>query len=248
MISARPTWKTTPRGLTLIELTVVIAILAMLMVIALPAVSQVVAQARTDESKAIIRQLEAACLEFEEEIGFLPYSRKPEDTPDWADGSWTGSQLLRLQLTGYGPDDQDDGVPGSGDNPQLIGMDTDDGNESFGFRRLARGQIYGPYHGVEEVSFVNQDNDRTAFIDAFANEIFYYSGHDGFKSDDNGFTLTFDGQTFDIESYAEKPGGHGRYWRSDFLIFSAGADGLIEPFVPGDDTPTDDVTNFLPES
>ena len=146
------------------------------------------------------------------------------------------------------PDDQDDGVPGSGDNPQLIGMDTDDGNESFGFRRLARGQIYGPYHGVEEVSFVNQDNDRTAFIDAFANEIFYYSGHDGFKSDDNDVTPTFDGQTFDIESYAEKPGGNDGYWRSDFLIFSAGADGLIEPFVPGDDTPTDDVTNFLPES
>lgn len=238
MISSRQSFRRAPRGLTLIELTVVMAILAMLMLIALPAVSQIVAQARTDESRGIIRQLESACLEFRDEIGWLPRSRDAVNYPDW-----TGAQLLRLQLTGYGPDKGQDGIPGDKDNPELIGMDVDDGNDNFGFRRLCRGRVYGPYMGSEQIDFKPQPNDRSVFIDAFANEIFYYSGVGGFKTSDNEVTA---GVTdFEIDEYAVD--SNGTFWKPDILLFSAGADGLIKAFVPGDEDPTDDVTNFLPE-
>jgi prepilin-type N-terminal cleavage/methylation domain-containing protein len=238
MISARQPDRRTRRGLTLIELTVVMAILAMLMLIALPAVNQVVAQARTDESKAMIRNLEAGCLEFGEDVGFLPRSR---DAANYSD--WTGAQLLRLQLTGYGPDKGQDGIPGDRDNPELIAMDIDDGLDGFGFKRNARGQNFGPYMGADEIDFQPQANDRSVFIDAFGNEIYYYCGTGGYKTSDNEVTAA--GSEFEIDDYAANE--DGRFWKSDILIFSAGADGLIKAFVPGDENPTDDITNFLPE-
>ena len=259
MIPLRPSLTARRRGLTLIELTVVIAILAMLMMLAVPAVSQIVAAARTDASKAIVAQLEVGCLEFREEIGWLPRSSKsmkPEEVdaegkihpPEPPYPDWTGSQLLRLQLTGYAPDKDLDGMPGPGDNPYFTNMDADDGYQGFGFRILCRGQFYGPYQGTEELDFVVQDDGRTAFIDAFANEIFYYRAGrltGGFDNDDNDPKYT-DGSAFDIATYGANPAGGE--WRRDFLIFSAGADGMLKAYNPGDENPTDDITNFLPEN
>ena len=58
-------------------------------------------------------------------------------------------------------------------------------------------------------------------------------------------TVTAGVNNFEIDEYAAND--DGRFWKSDILIFSAGPDGLIKTFVPGDDHPTDDITNFLPE-
>lgn len=230
---------------TLIELSVVILIITMMMLMAVPAVSKIVAQARRDLSVAIMRQLESACHEFKLDVqvnGLYQYPRSSDaDYPNWS-----GSQLLRLQLTGYAADDGNDALPGKLQSFETLS--TDDGHNGFGFRLTERGRVYGPYNGAENIDFGSRDG-HSFFVDAFDHEFYYYRydlESNDYDDDDNS-PLDSQGAVVDVTEYATDPTTNNYYRIKDFVIFSAGPDGYIEAYDPADPTASDDVTNVFPE-
>ena len=228
------------RGFTLIELSVVILIITMMMLMAVPAVSKIVAQARRDLSLAIVRQLESACEDFNLDLEEYPRS-SDSDYP-----KWSGSQLLRLQLTGYGPDLGDDGLP---EKPQSFGsLATDDGYHGFGFRLTLKGRVYGPYPATASMDIDSRDG-HSFFVDAFGHEIYYYR-YDLVKKDyddEDNDPIDSLGNIVAVSEYATNPETDKYYRINDFVIFSAGPDGYIEAYDPDDPTASDDVTNVFPE-
>ena len=250
---------------TLVELAVVILIISMLLVMAVPSVNKAIIQAKRDTSKSIISQLEDACHLFKIDHDFYPRSGDT-NYPDW-----TGSQLLRLQLTGYGPDEDDDGAPGNnGDNTDLSTLATDDGVPGLGFRTAPQATTFGPYGSSADMPSMLL-GQWPVFPDSFSNEIFYYSYDEvaGDYNDDDNKPVNSRGGEFTIEMYAQNPRSTGspkayedsdRYWRRDFLLFSAGpdgqfhvgsdvgsADGETRAFQPDKPFAIDDVTNFATE-
>ena len=233
------------RGFTLIELSVVVLIITMMMLMAVPAVSKIVAQARRDLSLAIVRQLESACEDFKLDVkvdGKHQYPRSSDsDYPDWS-----GSQLLRLQLTGYGPDPDDDGLPAK---TQSFGsLATDDGHHGFGFRLTLKGRVYGPYPATAAMDIDSRD-DHSFFVDAFGHEIYYYRYDlvtEDYDDDDND-PIDASGKVVKVKEYATNPETDEYYRINDFVIFSAGPDGYVEAYDPSDPTSSDDVTNVFPE-
>ena len=228
------------RGFTLIELSVVILIITMMMLMAVPAVSKIVAQARRDLSLAIVRQLESACEHFKLDLEEFPRS----SDSDYKD--WSGSQLLRLQLTGYGPDPDGDGLPSK---PQSFGsLATDDGHNGFGFRLTLKGRVYGPYPATASMDIDSRDG-HSFFVDAFGHEIYYYR-YDLVKKDyddEDNDPIDSLGNIVAVSEYATNPETDEYYRINDFVIFSAGPDGYIEAYDPDDPTASDDVTNIFPE-
>jgi len=230
------------KGFTLVELTVVIMIIAMLMTLAVPAVSQIMREARRSESMSMVRRMTTACREFETDLGWLPYS----DHVSYP--SFSGSQLLYLQLTGWGPDFNEDGLPNEGNDEKLIALDTDDGKDGWGFRKIARGKVYGPYLGTEGFPSMVID-DLPLFADVFGHPVYYYRYKDevdAYDNDDNNPPKYPHDSPFIIKDYVENV-ETGAPWRADFVIFTPGPDGLLAAWDPASDDPTDDVTNFLPE-
>ena len=239
----------------MIELTLVVAVIAMLMLMAAPAVNKAAKIARRDSSHAIVKTLQAACFDFFTDMKEFPRSS------DGNYGDWTGSELLRLQLVGYGPDADQDGAPGNnGDNSDLQTLDTDDGFDGFGFRTWPHEAIHGPYVGTENLKYHERDG-RSFFIDAFGNEIFYYrADSSGSFADEDNEPTDLNGQAFNVTDYATNPATSERLI-SDVLIFSAGGDGRFVPgsavgaadsgvraFHPDKPRAIDDITNFvLPE-
>ena len=244
-------------GFTLVELTVVILIISMLLLMAVPSVNKAITQARRDSSFSIIKQLDSACLSFQVDHEFYPMSG----------GSFTGSQMLRLQLTGYGPDEGDDGVPvNGGDNSDLSTLASDDGVFGLGFRKSPQGRIYGPYGSSADMD-VLVIGDSPVFVDAFDNEIFYYRYEPGGYDNTHNSPADSAGTDLDMSVYAQKgisSGGSVTWnglWRADFLLFSAGADGQFvsgqylgasdnntRAFHPDVPFAVDDITNFVWES
>lgn len=74
-----------PRGLTLVELLVVIVVIAVLMSLLIPAVSAMRAAARRTQCQSNLRNIGHALLAFEASTGSLPAGR---DQSNWADHSW----------------------------------------------------------------------------------------------------------------------------------------------------------------
>lgn len=233
------------RGFTLIELSVVILIITMMMLMAVPAVSRIVAQARRDLSFAIVHQIENACEDFKLEVqvdGLYQYPRSND--PDYS--NWSGSQLLRLQLTGYAPDLGDDGLPAK--TQSFESLATDDGHHGFGFRLTRKGRVYGPYPGTAAMDIDSRDG-HSFFVDAFGHEIYYYRYDLDKKDYDDGDNdpIDADGNVVSVSEYATNPKTDKYYRIDDFVIFSAGPDGYIEAYDPDDPTASDDVTNVFPE-
>jgi len=247
------------RAFTLLELMLAVMIVAMLMTIAVPAISALTSGAKTAASLATVRSLGTACENFRDDFGGFP--------PSHAGGAyndWLGAQLLPLFLTGYAPDAGDDGIAG-GDLPAVLAahvtdppsnsnaLDEDDGVDGYGFRLVPAGRIYGPYLGAEGTkSKPFGPGDRPVFIDAFGNPIFYYAYNgSSYNALDNetGDTAT-SGPLTSFANYARD--ADNLYFRRgdpkkgvDSILASAGADGRFARFA---DTPTtDDITNFLPE-
>ena len=250
-------------GFTLVELAVVILIISMLLVMAVPSVNKAIIQAKRDTSFAIVSQLDDACQLFYIDHEFFPRSE------DVNYPGWTGSQLLRIQLTGYGPDDGDDGSPGNGgDNSDLSTLPTDDGVPGLGFRKGPQGTTYGPYGASADMDAIML-GQWTVFPDAFGHEIFYYRYEAGGYDDAHNNPLDIDGEPLVIDTYAENPRSTGSpdsydpgesLWRRDFLLFSAGPDGqfltggdigaqdaAVRAFHPDKPFRIDDVTNFASE-
>jgi len=248
---------------TLVELAVVILIISMLLVMAVPSVNKAIIQAKRDTSKSIINQLDSACNLFKIDHDFYPRSC------DTNYPNWTGSQLLRLQLTGYGPDENDDGAPGnSGDNSDLSTLATDDGVPGLGFRTAPQGTTFGPYGASPDMDTLLLDQ-WPVFPDSFGNEIFYYryDEDDEEFNDDHNDPKDSGGGEMSMAFYAQRgwrdEGGNvvwGGLWRRDFLLFSAGpdgqfhkgtdvgaADGKARAFQPEKPFAIDDVTNFATE-
>lgn len=236
------------RGFTLIELSVVILIITMMMLMAVPAVSRIVAQARRDLSFAILHQLEVACEEFKGDLEEYPRS----SDSDYPNSEWKGSQLLRLQLTGYGPDLDDDGLPQElqipGEPLSFASLATDDGHHGFGFRLARKGRVYGPYLATAAMDIDSRD-DHSFFVDAFGHEIYYYRYDLDKKDYDDGDNDPIDalGNVVSVSEYATKPKTDKYYRIDDFVIFSAGPDGYIEAYDPDNPAASDDVTNVFPE-
>jgi len=248
------------RAFTLLELMLAVMIVAMLMTIAVPAISALTTGAKTAASFATVRSLRTACADFRDDFDGFPPSHE-----GGAYNDWLGAQLLPLFLTGYAPDTGDDGIAG-GDLPAVLEahvttppgnsntLDEDDGVDGYGFRLVPAGRIYGPYLGAEGTkSKPFGPGDRPVFVDAFGNPIFYYAwnGTEYDPSDNSTGDDATSGplSAFDDDEYARDE--NGLYFRrgdptiGDFILASAGADGKFARFV---DTPTtDDITNFLPE-
>jgi len=244
---------------TLLELMLAVMIVAMLMTIAVPAISALTNGARTAASFATIHSLGTGCLNFQDDFGKFPPSHEGGAYDDWL-----GVQLLPLFLTGYAPDKGDDGIAG-GDLPPVLAdhvtdppgnsntLDEDDGVDGYGFRLVPAGRTYGPYLGAEGTkSKPFGPGDRPVFVDAFGNPIFYYAWRNGtyVAADNSTGTAATSGPLTSFPKYAQD--ANNLYFRrgdpekgGDFILASAGADGRFARFA---DTPnTDDITNFLPE-
>lgn len=62
------------RGFTLIELIVVISVIAVLAGIILPTMGAIIDDARAARAVTEVKHIATACLQYEKELGYLPYS------------------------------------------------------------------------------------------------------------------------------------------------------------------------------
>lgn len=65
------------RGFTLIELIVVISVIAVLAGIILPTMGAIIDDARQARATTEVKHIATACLQYEKELGYLPYAGLP---------------------------------------------------------------------------------------------------------------------------------------------------------------------------
>ncbi|MGC9454192.1 MAG: competence type IV pilus major pilin ComGC [Phycisphaerae bacterium] len=231
-------------GFTLVELMTVIAVIALLLAILIPSLMQIKTQIQRSASLTMVRMLDSACEAYFNDFDDYPPSRRPDGADYLPD--WDGKYLLPLLLTGYGPDAEDPGIPFEGGRR----LDQDDGKSEFGFRVVARGVVYGPYHGTEDIRMQPaEDTDGPpAFVDSFGNQVFYYrfdQEDETYHEDHNGPDMygPHAPQEPDMPDYARR--NDGEFIRRDFILCTKGPDFEFEAF--GENPATDDVTNFLQE-
>ncbi len=214
-------------GFTLVELLVVVVIIALLVGMLLPSLNRFIAMGEKAKTQATINLIDGACQQYFTDFEDYPPSR---DATDY--NGWTGSELVVLFLTGYGPDLNDDGIP------DLANLDTDDGVEDYGFRVKPRQTPYhGPYNNVEKLD--TRIDTRPEFVDVFGesggNPILYYRWTGSSYN-----SLHNIGDPSNVSSYAQNAGG--KYYRTDFILISSGLnEDWDEPSAPK----SDDVTNFF---
>jgi len=163
-------------GFTLVELLVVVAILALLLGLLMPAINSAYEKTKIATSKSTINLISAAVEMYRNDFQDHPAGTEEyEEFPPSSSvanvdngGDWKGAELLVLFLTGYAGDDGSDGE----EDPD--NMETDDGNNGFGFRIQQRGKVYGPYNGTENIAVTNGPNNAKVFVDSFNNPILYY--------------------------------------------------------------------------
>jgi len=214
------------RGFTLVELLVVMFIVGLLATMAVPTVSEYLRAAKQGASLAVLGQIQGACMLYKSDFEELPPSALGGVYKDWQ-----GCELLVLFLTGYGPDDGGDGIPG--DN-----MATDDGHDGFGFRVERRGRVLPPYNGTEKKDMGRGASGHPYFVDAWGNPICYYRYDNGYDSGDNEGDP---GNGPDNVAYAQDSGNN--YYRKDLWLSSRGNNGQWN--APSDGGENDDVTNFF---
>lgn len=234
---------------TLVELLTIIIILSMLIALSSPSILAARKIFKVRKSKGILHQLDGACEMFKADNVYYPPSRSSgfhwpnqqqmEDTPrlrewqsQWEDAdtvnqwqtatsTWKGRHILVQCLMGYL-------------------SDSVDLEKGVGFRKRARGKVYGPYNGAERLERRKIQNAPTVFVDDFANEIHYYCYDNpgqtaGFNANDDA-----DGPP-NLQQYLTDP--NGVYYRQDYVLMTPGPDRAWKD-VNDDSRKVDDITNF----
>lgn len=236
-------------GFTMVELMTVVAVIALLMAILIPSLMQIKTQIQRSAALATVRLLDSAVKAYHSDFEDYPPSSTHDDDYGYLPAGWDGKFLLPLFLTGYAPDAKpadEAGVPFE----EGVFMDHDDGKAEFGFRVVARGRVYGPYNGAENVRMEppEETGDPPAFYDSFGSQVFYYrfdEENETYQADHNGpdtYGPRGDQQP-DMPDYARRD--DGAFFRRDFILCTKGPDYKFEAF--SENTATDDVTNFLQE-
>lgn len=222
-------------GFSLVELLVVISILALLIGILVPALSNIRESSKRAASRSLLGTLEFGLQQYAEDF------RRPDEDDayqrtqvfrglppsgyvdsDYLGGRWHGSQALVQALTGYRDDD---------------------GNAGEGFRTIARGQVYGPYVDSGKLTIAQREapdgTSRPVILDSFDNVVLYYrfdpkagQYHDGDNADD--------GPEQGINDYLRGATDGAGYPRTDYVLITPGTDGEWTT----DWSANDDVTNF----
>lgn len=247
------------RAFTLAELIMVIFIIGVLIALLVPAVLAARTSFLVSKTEALISALDGACGMYYNDYSDYPPSRPTGFTtsPDSL-GGWQGYELLPLFLIGYGMDAGRDNVPAT-----PIRLLSDDGQDGYGVRAVARGPVRGPYNGAERQRMIRDGAGHAMFTDPFGNRVLYYrcdvdkvnltysytaadntlsvSDPDGmFKYDSNPKTVWPGPQTaFDLYT-----GNGDDPKRKDFLLFTAGPDRIYTPAVNTSGLIGDDVTNL----
>jgi len=231
---------TRPRaGFTLLEMLTVVIIVGLLLAIGTPSVlrMQLIAMRRTSHVR--INTLETGCNAYKNDFNMYPPSGSVS-----GNGATTSQGQFNLVrcLVGY----QD----ASGD-----------GYNGLGFKTSAKGRVYGPYAGCEDVKYT-QSGSAVVFLDAFDYPILYYCGmkfvngnyvFGGYQSGDNS-----NGPSNINGNYVTIKNANNAlvYARKDFILCSKGPDGKWpnEAKIPDDYESAqaaldqrDDITNFLDE-
>lgn len=221
------------RGMTLVELMVVIAIVVVLLAALLPSMFQMQKYGRTAATRATVRMLSDAC-----ETYMRDFKEYPDSTPT---PDMQGRHRLVQSLRGYRDDD---------------------GQTGDGWRPGKRGQLYDAnYFAINEAPL--SDSSPYAFLDAFGNQIVYYAWRGGAYvpgDNDNGpGSADPEGRTYggpsDVATYAKDKDGNTIF--KSFLVISRGYDGSWGSTDGADklwyhkdsgkiNGRLDDVTNFLP--
>ncbi len=100
----------------------------------------------------------------------------------------------------------------------LTGRDDADGQTGYGFRRVPRGKVYGPYGGTEKLNTRVKALDLPTFMDAFGEHIYYYR-YDA----TTGFTGGLPDEPAALKDYLK--GREGKLHRKDFVLISRGPNG-----------------------
>ena len=230
-------------GFTMIELLVVMFVIAMLLVIGIPAALRFQNQAKLNACRVTVNIIDKA-LDM--------YHKQHKSYPSMLE---MASKLIGQSFELKPP-------PGD-PTAEPIATEVPDGHPGPGYRLEPRGTVYGPWNGVDKLARsgdydVGIEADRIHFLDAFGNRIWYCpfgnplpetytdTGEFAFKKTDSedGVTIT------SIADYATDE--FGKFYRRDYIIMSPGANGkwgLIrgsdaESGSAGATVPTDDVTNF----
>jgi len=191
-------------GMTLIELIVIIAIIALLLGIVLPSMFSVQKMSRKASTQTTINTLASACEIFKNEFkdSLKTY---PDSTKANIDGinNMEGRHRLVYWLTGKSTNSPD----------------------STGWRPGPRGKLYGAdFFGIGNVPIMTEDKDNNlSFQDAFGHPIYYYSYRGSYIDDDNA-----DGPPVTIQHYASvSPASESnpKPVTTSFLLMSQGADG-----------------------
>lgn len=208
------------QGFSLVELLVVISILALLIGILVPALSNIRESSKRAASRSLLGTLEFGLKQYSAELnGALP----PSSSSSYGGGSWYGSELLLQGLTGYAPARQANG-------------DWFDRADGEGFRLIDRGQVYGPYVDSGRLTLsVPDGQSRPVILDSFGNVVLYYR----FDAQAGGYD---DGDNREgpprIDPYVQ--GLTGEFPRADYVLITPGTDGEWTT----DWSANDDVTNF----
>lgn len=220
-------------GFTIVELMVVMLIMLLLLVVLVPTVQKIQRTIMRVAALTTVRLIQDGCKMYYENFGEYPISKDEMNYP-----GWDGKELLVLFMTGYGPDLNRDGTPGTN-------YSIDDGCEGLGFRTEKRGKKFGPYNGTQDIETkLSDDNSRPVFVDAFDEEIHYYrfdSVLDLYNTADNPTPPGLEGS-----AHADYL-GYAKSMQRDFILMTAGPDGIFENYGDAAYKDTDDITSFLEE-
>ncbi len=250
MHATTPRSSSRPRGgFTIVELTLTVAIMTLISTAMLISYSRYVNLARKSATRATFQQIDSAV--------YLYASDNDNQFPPSQLNGVAGAQCLPIFIAGCVGDEGGDNTP-SEKWRNSKGVVADDGKEGFGYRKVARGRVYGPYNGVEQIPLKKPDGVDTAypvFYDSFGGIIFYYrcdrsvlqsnynqayqiSDHDSSKWAGNKGPITPGNAYFKNISIDE---GEPRYFRTDFTLCSWGPN---ERWQNPTNPASDDNTNF----